>query len=811
MALVPDIRYDVRSLVRTPGFTATAVVVLALGIGVNAAVFSLANALLFRPLPVSTPETVVRVYSNRHANTPYRSYLEYRDRNSTLVGLAAFQIQSFGIRIDAETESSFGTIVSGDYFPLLGVTPAIGRLLAPSDDRPGAPPAVVLSHAFWKRRFGGAPDVIGRAMVVNDQPFTIVGVAGERFTGLMTPLVSDLWVPLAADPLLRPALDPAARVEATSLHLVGRLEPGIDRTRVEADLDTIGRQLRAAAGQSDQGPAVSVYDATVLHPEIAQPVSVFLAVLMTLVALVLLIVCANVANLVLARASGRHSEFAIRQSLGAARTRLVWQLLTENLLLSLAGAAGGLLLAFWSTRLLMAAQLPTPFPIALDLSLDVRVLTFTIVAAVAATLAFGLTPALSATRIDLVGAIKGTGGDSPRHSRLRPAFLVAQVSMSVMLLVIAGLFVRSFQNARSAGTGFDAAHVLVASIDLETRGYSGARGRDFVRSLLERLDTSADVVSATALDIVPVTLSNRTIQMLRDGDVEPGPGQPAPTPQIYANAVSPGHFRTLNIGMVAGRDFTSLDDAAGPPVAIVNEMLARQFWPGRSAVGQRLRPSGSGANANDFIEVVGVARDSKYVTVGEAARPFLYRPLAQQYTPRVTILVRSAGTPGAVLSTIRREIRALDSGLAVFNVSSLADATSISLVPARVAGDLLGALGLLALALAALGIYGVLSFLVRARTREIGVRVALGATPRAVTSMVVRQAMTWTAIGAVIGMTASFLLTQFLETLLYGISPTDPATFGGVALLLLLVTLLAAVIPALRASRLDPLVALRTM
>jgi predicted permease len=776
---------------------------------VNATVFSLANALFFRPLPVADPATVVRVYSNRHANTPLRSYLEYRDRNSTLAGLAGFQIQSFGLRIDAETEQVFGSIVSGNYFPLLGVTPAHGRMLGPADDRAGAAPAVVLSHAFWKRRFAGSPDAVGRTIAVNDQPFTIVGVAADGFTGLMTPLVTDLFVPLAADTLLRPALDAAARPESTSLHLVGRLKPGIDRTRAAADLDTIGRQLRASAGRPDEGPAVSVYDATVLHPEIASAVSLFLGVLMTLVALVLVIVCANVANLVLARAAGRHAELAIRQSLGAGRTRLVRQLLTENLMLSLAGAAVGLGIAFWSTRLLMAVQLPTPFPIAFDLSLDVRVLAFTIAASVAATLAFGLMPALSASRIDLVRAIKGTTAGG-RPSRLRPAFLVAQVSMSVLLLVTAGLFVGSFHNAQGAATGFDASHVLTASIDLETRGYSDARGREFVRTLVDRLEAAPGIAAANVVDIVPVTLSNHTGGWLREGDVDPAAGQPPPTPEVYMNAVGPGHFRTLDIALVAGRDFTHQDDASGPGVAIVNETFAGRFWPGGSALGQRLRPLGAGANANAIVEIVGVVRDSAYVTVGEAARPFLYRPFAQEFTPRVTLLVRSTGLPGSVLPAIRQEVRALDAGLVVFNVTSLADATSISLVPARIAGDLLGALGLLALALAALGMYGVLSFLVRARTREIGVRVALGATPREVAAMVVRQAMTWTAIGGAIGVTLAFLLTRFLETLLYGISPTDPATFAGVILLLAGVSFVAALIPALRASRLDPLAALRT-
>jgi predicted permease len=803
-----DLKYAVRTLVRAPGFTMIAVVVLAIGIGANATVFSVANAFFFRPLPIVHPETLIRVCSNRFSTTPYRSYLQYRDRNSSLDGLTGFQMQSFGLRIDADTEPTFGTIVSGDYFSVLGVAPAQGRLLVPSDDLAGAPPAVVLSYAFWTRRFGRAPDAIGRTMAINDQSFTIVGVAPEEFTGMMAPLVGDLWVPLAADALLRPALDPSTRLDTTNLHLVGRLKPGVDRIRAQAELDTIGRDLRRARGEPDQGPAVTVYGATMLHPEISRPVAAFTAVLMALVGVVLLIVCVNVANLVLARAAGRESELAIRQSLGAGRGRLIRQLLTENLLLSFGGAAAGVLIAFWVTNLLRALQLPTPFPVALPLSVDVRVLSFTVFAAVLATLAFGVAPALTMSRIDLVRAVRGTGGDGPRHGRLRAAFLVAQVSMSILLLISAGLFIRSLRHAQSIDTGFDADRIMTASIDLETRGYSAARGRELIRSLANRLDTAPGVAAANIVEIVPVTLSNTTMYLLREGDVQPAPGQPPPMPQIYANTVGPGHFKTLQIAMLAGRDFTDRDDDAAARVAIVNETLAQQFWPGQPAIGQRVRILGDSGQA---LEIVGVVHDSTYITVGEGPRPFMYRPLAQAYTPRVTILVRSAGIAASALPVIKREVGALAPGLALFNTTTLTEAMSVSLLPARVAGNLLGALGVLALALAALGIYGVLSFLVRARTREIGLRVALGATPGSLTLMVVRQAMTWTGVGVIIGIAAAFSVTRFLEGFLYGINPTDAWTFGGVTLLLVVVACVAALVPAIRASRLDPLQALRTL
>ncbi len=804
--LLQDLRYGIRTLIRTPGFTAIAVTLLAIGIGANAVVFSFVNAFFLRPLPASDPASLVRVYSNRYSNTPYRSYLEYRERNSTLAGLAASQLQTFGLRIGAETEHAFGAIVSGEYFPVLGIVPAMGRLIGPSDDLATAPPVVVLSHAFWRQRLGGAPDVVGRTIALNDHPFTIVGVAQPDFRGMTLPIVGDLWVPLAADAVLRPALDPAVRLDTIRLHLVGRLKPRIDRARAQADLDTIGRQLSRARGEPDDRQAVTVYGSTVLVPEFSSPVAAFLAALMTLVALVLLIICVNLANLVLARAAGRRAELAIRQSLGAGRARLVRQLLTENALVALAGAAAGVSLAIWCTRLLMLVTLPTPFPLALDLSVDVRVLAFSAAAAIAAALAFGVVPALSASSIDLVSAVKSTGGGS-RHGRLRSAFLVAQVALSVLLLIAAGLFVRSLRHARSIDPGFDAAGILTASVDVETHGYSESRGRALIQSLTRRLEAAPGIAAVNIADIVPVTLSNSTTFLLRDADAPPAPGQRPPTPPIYTNAVAPGHFRTLRIPMLAGRDFSDRDDAAAPRVAVVNETLARTFWPGESALGQRLRP----LRAGDIIEVVGVVRDTKYVTLGEAPRPFMYRPLSQDYTPRLTMLVRSVDPPESAAATIRQAVRELDAALAVFNVVLLSDAMSVSLLPTQVAGTLLGGLGILALALAALGVYAMLSFLVRSRTPEIGLRVALGATPRAVATLVVRQATTWIVGGILIGMTIAFAASRLLGAFLFGISPTDPLTFVGVAVLLGLVALIAALVPAVRASRLDPLVALRRL
>jgi predicted permease len=804
--LAQDVRYGFRTLVRAPSFTVTAVLVLAVGISANVTVFSLGNALFLRPLPVAEPGSLLRVCSNRYSTTGYRSYLEYRDRNRTLSDLAGFQMRSFAVRVDRENEHTVGETVTGNYFPMLGTVPSRGRLLSDEDDRANAVPVVVLSHRFWTRRFNASPEAVGRTIMLNDRVFTIVGVAPAEFTGLMTPLVGDLWVPVATDALLRGEMDQTARLDSLTLHLMGRLRAGIVRSQAQSDLDTIGRQLHREAGQDGREQAVTVYAATTLHPEIATPAAAFTIVLLAAAGLLLLIVCVNLANLLLARAAGRGLELALRQSLGAGRGRLVRQLLTETLMLSVAGAGAGLAVAWWSTRLLSAVQVPAPVPIAFDLPIDTRVVAFAAVVAVGAALAFGAMPALTASRADLVSALKNTGTDGPRIRRMLSGFVAAQVAMSVLLLIGAALLGRGLVQAQALGLGFETTRVLTASLDLEMRGYTEARGRPLVRSLVERLEAAPGIVSANVVEIVPVTFSNNIGLVLREGDGEPPPGTP---PNVYWNSVGPGHFRTLQIALIAGRDFTHFDDDRAPRVAIVNETLARQLWPQGNALGQRLRRPGNPGRTPQIIDVVGVARDSTYVAVGEDVKPFMYIPFAQSYRPQFTLLVRSADGAERARSAIEEAIRAEDPGLVVFNVATMDEATSAPLLPARVAGMFFTVLGAFALALAGLGIYGVLSLVVRSRTREIGVRVALGASPGAVAALVVRRALTWTVVGAAAGLALAALLTRFLTVLLYGTSPTDVGAFAGVTLLVVAVAGAAALVPAVRASRLDPLVAMR--
>ena len=802
---VQDARYGARTLVRTPGSTAITIAILSFGIGVLATVFTVVNAYFLKRLPAADAARVVRVYSNRYANTSQTLYQELRDRNSTLDGLAAFQMISAGMRLERETEHGFGTIVSGNYFSLLGIGPARGRLLVPADDAVGAPPVVALSHRFWVNRFG-ASDVVGRTLFLNDKPFTIIGVVQAGYDGAMAPLVGEFWVPLGADAMLRPALTAEQRRNSLSIHMLGRLKPGIDRASTAANLDTIGRQVRAAQGGPDRGTAVSIYPATMLHPEIARPVAAFLGVLMVVSVLVLLIVCVNVANVVLARSAARQVELAIRQAIGAGRGRLVRQLLTESLLISAAGAAGGLALAFWLTRLVASASIPAPVPLALHLPVDLRVVIFLACMVVATTMGFGAAPALFASRVDLLPVIKGVAGFDRRHSRTRAGFLIAQVSMSVLLLVAAGLFIRAMRSAQSVDTGLDIGPVLTANVDLEARGYDEDRGREFVRELVERLEASPGVVAANVLEILPLTISNNEMPFIRDGDAQPTADQPSPYPNVFLNSVGPGHFRTVGIGMIGGRDFTHRDTVNGPRVGIANQTLAAQFWPGKTAIGQRIRPAGDNEHV---IEIVGVVRDSQYVTVGEDPRPFLYVPFAQSYSSRPAILVRAAGPAGSVTGTLTRVVREMDSGLPVFNIDPMEHAVSISLLPARLAGWLLASLGVLALVLSALGTYGVLSFLVRSRSKELAIRLAIGASPRQLGFMVIRQSLAWTGVGAAVGIALALAVTRLVASFLYGVNPRDPLTFGLVAALIGAVACAAAFVPARRASQQDPLVTLR--
>ena len=773
-----DIRFALRSLGAHKGFALFAVISLAIGIGANLAVFGLANALLLKPLAVADPDRVIRAYANRSSTVDYQDYVAYRDRNQTISNLSAFQGVGSSVRIGDSPESILVCAVTGSYFGEMGVSAAIGRTIAPVDDQAGAPGAAMLSDAFWRRRFSADPAIIGRALTINGSLFTIVGVSPAWFSSTMAPIRPEVWLPWSVLERGRPS----------SAHLIGRLRPWVSVEQAQADMSRIAGQLTQERGRA---VSMTVYPARTLHPAFSTAVSAFVAFLMAIVALILTIACLNIATVLLARAVERSREMGIRIALGAGRTQLMRQLLTEGLLLAAAGGGAATLLALIAAQTvpLSISGLPGDV-IALDIAFDWRVGLFAILISITTTLLSALAPALQCVRTAVMPALKdGALTTAPTRSRLRAIFIVAQLAMSTLLLVIGALLVRTLTNPQTASRGFDTDGVLTAALNLESTGYTPRRGMEFYERLLERLETTPGIVSANIARIVPLTLSNweNTFQW----ETNPVP--------VRMNVVSRGHFRTLGIPLLQGRDFNANDRYENTAVGIVNETLARRLWPGESPVGKRL----------DDVEIVGLVRDSKYAAMGEDPKNFLYRPISQWWVPEGSLLVKTQGDPLNVLPGLRAVVQSLDPDLPLLNINPLDRATGISFLPLQMAAALAGVLGLGALILGAVGVYGVVSFFVRQRTREVGIRIALGAPPSAVVSLLTRQVMCWAGIGLCIGMLAGLGVGQLLENVIYGITPTDPIAFIGIPLLLACTAYGACWFPAKRATRIDPFTALR--
>ncbi|HEV3469188.1 MAG TPA: ABC transporter permease [Pyrinomonadaceae bacterium] len=812
--LLQDLRYGLRMLRKTPGFTLVALVSLALGIGVNTAIFSLVNAVLLRPVPVVRGQG--RIVWLR-APSSYPDFLDYRERARSLEGMTAVTGTSeFSLNSGGESELVTGEFVSANYFDVLGVAAARGRTFAPEEDRTPAP-VVVLAHQLWRTRFGSDPSVVGRQINLNGLGFTVVGVAPEKFIGTEVGLDRELWVPLSMHPVLYP---PAAKASAGREDLFGernshwlrvfaRLREGVSREQAGAELTNIARAVAEAHyGRADAEALRRVELLRMsggMDPgdrEQALPVA---GMMMAVVGLVLLIACANLGGLLVARAAVRRRETAIRQALGAGRLRLVRQWLTESVLLGVLGGALGLLLALWGNDLMVAYAQGTPLA-ALDLGIDYRVLAFTSAASVATGVVFGLAPALQASRLDIVTALKSEdalGHAGARRSRLRAAFVAAQVALSAVLLVGAGLFIRSLQSAHSIDPGFRVERALTVPVNLGLLRYEEGEGRGFYRELLARVGALAGVESASLVRFPPLGFSYAQGQVFAEGR-ELRPGEEGTT--VGFNVVGPGYLRTMGTPLLRGREFAEADRAGAPGVAVVSEALADALWPGQDALGKRLSFEGT---RGPFLEVVGVARDVKYRSLGDAARPYLYLPVLQSYEPRMTLVVRTEGEPQALAGAVREQVRALDANLPVADVRTLGEQLALSLLPSRAAAWTLGGFGLLALALAAIGIYGVVSYAVAQRTREIGVRVALGAQRRDVLRLVMGEGMLVVGLGVAAGLLLSLAATRVVAGFLYGVGATDPLTFAGVPLLLGAIALAAGYLPARRAAKVDPAVALR--
>ncbi|MEK6410278.1 MAG: ABC transporter permease [Acidobacteriota bacterium] len=809
--LIQDLRYGSRMLLKRPGLSLIAIITLALGIGANTAIFSLVNTVLLRPLPIDRPERLVSVNSvspNGDNNVPtfsYPNYRDYRDRNEVFAGLLCYRFAPISVSNNGVNERMWSYLVSGNYFDVLGVKPALGRYFTQEDDKaPGAHPVAVITYNCWKKRFGGAPDAVGKTVIVNGRSFSIIGVAGQGFYGSEIGYVPEMWFPMMMLEQIEPGGKYLENRDSSNFFVQGRLNPGVTVSEGEAALKTIAAQLAHEYPNENENMSIELSPPGLFGAFMRGPIIGFAGVLMAVVGLVLLLACTNLANLLLARATERRKEIAIRLAIGANRSRLVRQLLTESVLLATLGGALGLGLAYWLVDAMMAFKPPMDIPLSTELHLDYRVLLFTAVVSVLTGVVFGLLPALQATNPDLVPALKDeTSIGGYRRSWLRNGLVVFQVSLSLLLLICAGLVLRGLQRAQLLSPGFVAHHAIEMSFDLALQGYDGPRSKEFKRNLIERVRALPGVQNAGISNFVPLTMNMSYNGIFVEGAP---PERGANIPQAMTSSASPGFIPALGAELLEGRDFTEQDGDTKPRAAIVNESFARRFWPGQSAVGKRFSYEGA---AGPWIEVIGLMRDGKYFSLSEGATPFVYANLRPENGSYLTLVVRTRSEPEGLIGALRSEFQELDGNLPVYGVKTMTEHMALPLFPARVAATLLGSFGLLALILAAIGIFGVMSYAVSQRTREIGIRMALGADAGRIFKLVVGHGLKLILLGLGLGLVSAFAGTRLMSSLLYGVSATDSVTFVLIALLLTGVALLACYLPARRATKVDPMIALR--
>ncbi|PYT04268.1 MAG: permease, partial [Acidobacteria bacterium] len=812
------LRYSVRMFRKSPLFAIVAVVALALGIGANTTIFSLVYALLLRPLPgVEEPQRLVLVFTSDFSSTlygtsSYPDYIDYRDRNEVFEGLAVYREDSMVLSGGDNPQRIRGAIVSGNYFSVLGGKVALGRALVSDDDTAQATnPVVVLSYQSWKLRFGSDREIIGKTVSLNNQGFTVVGITAESFRGTNLAADVELWLPMA---LMGRVQSAAALTRRGSrwLRVIGRLKPGVTIEQAQSNIDSIAAQLAEAYPKSNRGTLqqpdkarpmslVAASEAATANPNARATIRRMSQLLMAVVGFVLLIACANVANLLLARAESRRKEIAVRLALGAPRGRLIRQLLTESSLLALIGGAVGLLMSAWMNDLILLFNLPP----ALDPSLDRWVLGFTLLLSLLTGLLFGLAPAIQASKLDLVPALKDSVEISNRPVRrfsLRDMLVVSQVALSLLLLIGSGLFLRSLQNAYRTDLGFETRGALLASVDFGLQGYNQAQQRAFNQQIEERLAALPGVRSVSATSFVPVSNGG-----MRSGvSIEGYQAQPGEDTELNMSTIALNYFQTMGIPLLQGRDFNAQDAESAQKVAIINDAMAQRYWPDQNPITKRI--SFSGPNG-PFTEIVGVVKTGKYRTIGEASLPYIYLPLAQNLAPRLTLIMRTTGDPAELTAALRAQIQDLDRNLPVYDIKTMTEHIGEALSQERLIATLLGIFGSLALLLSTVGIYGLMSYSVSQRRREIGVRMALGARSQDILKLIVSRGLMLTSIGIAIGLAAAIALTRLAGGLLFGISATDPMTFAAVSLILAGVALGACFVPARRATKVDPMVALR--
>jgi predicted permease len=810
--LFQDLRFGFRRLIKTPGFAVIAILSIALGIGANTAVFSLVNLILFRPLPVADPGKVVSVSAvgkdGEMAAFSYPNYLDFRDRNEVLSGLLVSRFTYMSLSRNGNNERVWGNLVSGNYFDVLGVKPALGRTFLPEEDKTRlSHPVAVISHTFWQTRFGGDPSVVSSDVLINGRKFKVIGVTPAGFNGTEVIYTPEIYVPFAMQKWIEPQSDYLDKRDSTNMFAVGRLKPGVNAAQAEASLNVLAAQLAKDFPNENEGLKIQLVPPGFILPQIRSAMLSVSGALMGLVALVLLIACTNLANLLLARSTERGREIAIRLSIGAGRARIVRQLLTESVTLAVAGGLVGMALARWIIDSIMALKPPIAIPITLEPHVDWRVLIFSMIASVVTGVLFGLVPALQATKPDLIPALKDAVSQSGvRRSWLRGGLVVAQVAVSLLLLIAAGLTLRALQRLRVMNPGFNPENALMMNFDLSLQGYDADAGAQLRKQLLNRVESLPGAQSASIADFMPLSMNFSTAPILIEG--RPQERGVSNMPQALQARVGLKYFETIGTPLVAGRDLTEQDQEGKTRSAVVNETFARKFFPGANPIENALGKQFRTAPEEQPWQIAGVARDGKYWTIGEDPQAFVWFPIGKRLSYNY-LLVRTSAKPETMIGAIRGEFRNLDPNLPLTDVKTLTEHMSLSLFPARAFASLLSAFGLLALTLAAIGIYGVMSDAVSQRTREIGIRMAVGAGAKDIFKLVIRRGLLLTSIGVGAGLVLALVGTRLISSLLSNVSAIDPLTFMGVTLLLVAVAFLACYFPARRAMKTDPMVALR--
>ena len=812
-----DIRYAGRRLTRSPAFTLVAIFSLAIGIGANTAIFSVVNSILIRELPMDEPAEVVEIYTSAedgapHGASSYPDFEAIRGLDHVFEGASGYA--TFGAHVDHGDRTSmiFGEAVSHDLFALLGIRPTLGRSFLPEEGtRASAENVVVLGHGYWTRQMGADLQVVGRTLRLNGEPFTVVGVMPRELQSLTVPGVAmDLFVPLVLWNGLNPTPGQTSQLDARgsrAFALKGRLRPGVSVAQASAALATLSSQLQEEFPATNEGREFSLLPSSevAIHPELDKALVPVAGLLLAVVGIVLVIACSNLAGFLLARAADRRKEIALRLALGARRSTLIRQLLVESVLMGIGGGLAGLLVAYWTLQALMSFQPPIPIPLNLDVSLDGTVLLFTLVVSMGAGLLFGLAPAIQGTKPALTPALNGDSGIGGSRSRfnLRNTLIGGQIALSVVLLVGSGLFIRSLQFAQNTDLGFTARHGAIAWIDMGMNGPSEDEWGSILEEIGERARGIATVEAVGMAQTLPLGLAFSSALIEVPG-VEPPPGQDYH--EIAFNRVDRGIMDALELTLIGGRWFGLEDNANSESVVVISEAMARRFWPGEDPLGQTVIDAGGAVD-----RVVGVMKDTKLKSIGEDATPHMYALLDQHPASTLHIVVRGPGEDsGVIASQLRTIIQETDRRLVIVETKTIGEHLALMLFPPRMAAFLLGVFGALALVLAAVGLYGVVSYTVARRSREIGIRMTLGANPSSVVRMVLRGSLGLVSVASLIGLVVAFGLRQLISSFLIGIGSTDLVTFVGVPLLLGGVAMVASVAPARRAIRMNPVEAIRT-